>query len=107
MKAKANGSKWLQHLKRFVLPVARIGLVLLMSYVLAYFALMDCSRPAASTHPKVNEGFLTFHSSYRWANWQAGHPEVTDWNYLFVPLDDLYFWIFPSQTELWRYAEEN
>jgi len=85
--------------------------VLLVVYILGYFALMDRSRPTSPTG-----AFVRFESSLRFAprEWvyKAKKPyetpwgSVTTWNILYQPMDRLWFRYFPrSQQERERLRE--
>jgi len=74
--------------------------VVLVSYILSYFLLMDRNLPARKN------GVLKFQSSFRLA--PSGEPigplgiltvKATAFNYIYYPMDLLYFWLCESNGQ--------
>ena len=78
--------------------------VLTLLYLVGYFVLMDGHHPT-SPYPRAND---YFESSFRWAAKQRASkdlngvetpfPAVTFWNVIYVPLDKVFFHLFPRPT---------
>jgi hypothetical protein len=81
------------------LPVTRLQTigVLLAVYLLSYAVLMNRRSPAITE----GKGFhwVVFQSSFRFAPQADGYPAATFWNYLYYPLDKIYFGLFPSHRK--------
>lgn len=81
------------------ISLLRISLALAVLYIGGYFVLMDRGTPAVSDVPK-STGMTCSWSSFRWAQYLNGQPIYCIWNYIFAPLDRVYFEMFPSPFKL-------
>jgi hypothetical protein len=86
-------------LKHRLFSLLRVLLALVVLYLGGYFVLMDRGTPAVWAGPK-GEGMSCSWSSFRWARKLNGRPVYNDWNFMFAPLDRLYFEVFPSRFKL-------
>jgi hypothetical protein len=84
--------------------IAKVSIIVVVLYVAAYFLLMARNAPAGDRNGKI-----VFRSCFRLSS-TAWHVEnsvirvynVSVWNYVFYPMDMIYYAIFPANWSLNR-----